>query len=119
MVRPQVILQADLPPCHVLVAHVAECLALGRLALLVHLELAALQVEQLANVSQLFLLVAPVLLGFLLLCRLPEDPPLCLPVSPHVGQLVCRQERLVVLLVQRIAPEDVALLLLPPSSSTM
>ena len=110
MVGSAVVLLADLSARQILVAHVPHCFSHWRLAIAVSLVLAGFSVEVSADVGQgllLPVLVSVLLLPLELLGLLSGDPPLTLPVSPYMGQLVCRQEGLPVLPVESISAENV------------
>ena len=88
MVWPAVILLADLATRQVLVADVSHRLPHWRFTLLGCLVLAGLRVEVPADAGERLLLAVrlPVLLLLLvLLGLLCSNPPLTLPIGPHMG----------------------------------
>ena len=107
MVHPAVVFLANSSSGQVLVANVSQYFSKRCLTLLVTLVLAALGVEEFADVA-LNLLRGVALLVLLALVAgfsVPRrDTPLALPVCPHVGQLI---RRLMVLPVQSISAEHI------------
>ena len=90
MIHPGVIFHANLPSTQELITHMLQSLPPGRFAVSVSLALARLHVVQAADLRELLLLVpsgADVFL--LLLLGFDGDPPLCLPVGPDMGQVIC------------------------------
>ena len=101
MFYPGVILHTDFPAGQVLVAHVLQRFAPGGLALCVILGGAHLGVVQATDPRQELLLVRDRLLLRLSTASL-GNAPLCLPIAPHVAQLICGEKWLCILPVQPI-----------------
>ena len=109
VIHSAVVFLTNLSSCQIFVAHVPQNLSEGCLTFLLLLLLADFGVPKLADVSGRFLLVALLLLLLLLaaLGARARHSPLSLPVCPDMGQLVSRQEGLVILPVKGVSVENI------------